>query len=234
MHLYDYKILLVDDEKDILDINERLLREKGFINVDIALNGKIANEKIFLNNYHLAVLDIMMPDIDGLSLYDGWLKSGKNIPVIFLSAKDEEASRLKGLGLGADDYVTKPYTPEELYLRIRAVLKRTYHLSDNEIVALGNTRVDLSSGIIYRGESSFELTAKEFMLFTKLYENRGKIVSINSLMDTLWPEGSYGLENSLIVHIRRLREKIETDPAKPVYLQTVRGLGYRLMGVDKL
>ena len=228
MVLSECRILLVDDEKKILDLNEKLLRENGFNNVFTATGGYEAelikdNEKI-----DLVVLDIMMPEIDGLSLYESWQKRGETIPVIFLSARDEEASRLKGLGLGADDYVTKPYTPEELLLRIKAVLRRTYHLTENQVVELGSVKVDLSSGIVKRPDGDVELTAKEFLLFSKLYDNQGKIVSLNILMDTLWPDGSYGLENSLIVHIRRLREKIEEDPSKPTHLQTVRGLGYRL------
>ncbi len=228
MVLSECRILLVDDEKKILDLNEKLLRENGFNNVFTATGGYEAelikdNEKI-----DLVILDIMMPEIDGLSLYESWQKRGETIPVIFLSARDEEASRLKGLGLGADDYVTKPYTPEELLLRIKAVLRRTYHLTENKVVELGSVKVDLSSGIVKRPDGDVELTAKEFLLFSKLYDNQGKIVSLNILMDTLWPDGSYGLENSLIVHIRRLREKIEEDPSKPTHLQTVRGLGYRL------
>ena len=230
MNLLDCKILLVDDEKDILKMNEKLLRDKGFNNIGIAFDGKSADEQMEICNYHLVVLDIMMPDMDGLSLYKSWIQRGRTVPVIFLSARDEEASKLRGLGLGADDYVTKPYTLEELYLRIKAVLKRTYHLTENKIVHMGTVTVDLFSGIVHRENGDCELTAKEFLLFSKLYDNQGKIVSMNSLMDTLWPDGSFGLENSLIVHIRRLREKIEENPSKPKYLQTVRGLGYRLKG----
>ena len=228
MVLSDCRILLVDDEKKILEINKKLLSENGFNNVLYALSGEEADEIMEKEQADLVVLDIMMPGISGLSLYESWKKRGINIPVIFLSARDEETSRLKGLGLGADDYVTKPYTPEELLLRIKAVLRRTYHLTENTVVELGTVRVDLSSGIVKRPDGEVELTAKEFQLFSKLYDNQGKIVSLNALMDTLWPDGSYGLENSLIVHVRRLREKVEEDPSKPEYLQTVRGLGYRL------
>ena len=228
MVLSECRILLVDDEKKILDLNERLLKDNGFINVFTATGGYEAELIKDKEKIDLIVLDIMMPEIDGLSLYESWQKRGETIPVIFLSARDEESSRLKGLGLGADDYVTKPYTPEELLLRIKAVLRRTYHLTENKVVELGNVKVDLSSGIVTRPDGDVELTAKEFQLFSKLYDNQGKIVSLNILMDTLWPDGSYGLENSLIVHIRRLREKIEEAPSKPTHLQTVRGLGYRL------
>ena len=228
MILTECKILLVDDEKKILEINKKLLSDSGFSNILTCENAVRADELISDKAIDLVVLDIMLPDMNGLSLYEMWKKRGINVPVIFLSARDEETSRLKGLGLGADDYVTKPYTPEELLLRIKAVLRRTYHLTENKVVEMGAVKVDLSSGIVYRPEGQMELTAKEFTLFTKLYDNQGKIVSINALMDTLWPDGSFGLENSLVVHIRRLREKIEETPSDPKHLQTVRGLGYRL------
>ena len=228
MILTECKILLVDDEKKILEINKKLLSDSGFSNILTCENAVRADELISDKAIDLVVLDIMLPDMNGLSLYEMWKKRGINVPVIFLSARDEETSRLKGLGLGADDYVTKPYTPEELLLRIKAVLRRTYHLTENKVVEMGSVKVDLSSGIVYRPEGQMELTAKEFTLFTKLYDNQGKIVSINALMDTLWPDGSFGLENSLVVHIRRLREKIEETPSDPKHLQTVRGLGYRL------
>lgn len=228
MILTECKILLVDDEKKILEINKKLLSDSGFSNILTCENAVRADELISDETIDLVVLDIMLPDMNGLSLYEMWKKRGINVPVIFLSARDEETSRLKGLGLGADDYVTKPYTPEELLLRIKAVLRRTYHLTENKVVEMGAVKVDLSSGIVYRPEGQMELTAKEFTLFTKLYDNQGKIVSINALMDTLWPDGSFGLENSLVVHIRRLREKIEETPSDPKHLQTVRGLGYRL------
>lgn len=228
MILTECKILLVDDEKKILEINKKLLSDSGFSNILTCENAVRADELISDETIDLVVLDIMLPDMNGLSLYEMWKKRGINVPVIFLSARDEETSRLKGLGLGADDYVTKPYTPEELLLRIKAVLRRTYHLTENKVVEMGTVKVDLSSGIVYRPEGQIELTAKEFTLFTKLHDNQGKIVSINALMDTLWPDGSYGLENSLVVHVRRLREKIEETPSDPKHLQTVRGLGYRL------
>ena len=228
MILSECRILLIDDEKKILELNDKLLRDNGFTEVYTATDGSEAENIMSKVQIDLAVLDIMMPGIDGLSLYERWQKKGVGIPVIFLSARDEEASRLRGLGLGADDYVTKPYTPEELLLRIKAVLRRTYRLTENKVVELGRVKIDLSSGIVNRPDGDVELTAKEFLLFSKLNDNRGKIVSLNILLDTLWEDGSYGLENSLMVHVRRLREKIEEDPSKPVYLQTVRGLGYRL------
>ena len=140
MVLSECRILLVDDEKKISEINEKLLRDNGFNEILIASCGVEADEIMEKEKIDLVVLDIMMPDIDGLSLYEAWNRRSINVPVIFLSARDEEASRLKGLGLGADDYVTKPYTPEELLLRIKAVLRRTYNLKENR--SGGNFRHD--------------------------------------------------------------------------------------------
>ena len=150
--------------------------------------------------------------------------------MIFLSARDEDYARLKGLGLGADDYITKPLLPEELILRVKAVLKRTYHMEEtmkNE--QIGAAQVDWNAGVIRNGAEEYALTAKEYTLLRKLSENRGRILSMNVLCDTLWPDGSYGYENSLMVHIRRLREKIEENPSKSEHILTVRGLGYKLI-----
>ena len=232
MNLYDCHILLVDDEKKLCEMVKTLLVKNGFIRVDMAQNVSQA-DLLFANHaYHLVLLDVMLPDGDGFSLLRSWKKRDPelSVPVIFLSARDEDRSRLRGLGLGADDYITKPFLPEELLLRVKAVLKRTWNLREKSegVLILGPARVSFDEGIIRIGERENVLTAKEFLLLQKLYENRGKIVSVNTLMDTLWPDGSFGYENSLMVHIRRLREKLEENPSKPEWLLTVRGLGYKL------
>lgn len=228
MNLYDSRILLVDDESALRDMVSAILKNTGYSKIDEAFDAASADLLYRNHEYELVLLDVMMPDMDGFTLFEGWQRLDKEVPVIFLSAKDEDRDRLRGLGLGADDYITKPFLPEELILRVRAVLKRTYHVRTVEEVMIGETRIDFSAGTATRDGEQIELTAKEFLLLQKLCENRGKIVSINSLLDAMWPDGSYGYENSLMVHVRRLREKIEENPSKPEYLQTVRGLGYRL------
>lgn len=230
MTLYDSKILLVDDEAPLLKMLKDLLKNDGFWHVDTATDSAQAIALIEKNEYHLLILDVMLPDGDGFHLFEEIKKIKENdICVIFLSARDEDRARLRGLGLGADDYVTKPFLPEELLLRIKSVLKRTYHIdTENAADKIGKATVDWNAGTINVGEESYALTAKEYVLLKKLCENKGRILSINTLCDTLWPDGSYGYENSLMVHIRHLREKIEENPSKPAHLLNIRGLGYRL------
>lgn len=230
MNLYESKILIVDDEPALREMVQELLKKEGYIHIDKAIDCKQARELFLSKEYHMVLLDIMLPDGDGFSLYEE-LKRGEKekIPVIFLSARDEDFARLKGLGLGADDYITKPFLPQELMLRMKAVLKRTYRIEEKlENTQIGEVVIDWEAGTLTSPRESYMLTAKEYVLLKKLCDNRGRILSMNILCDTLWPDGSYGYENSLMVHMRRLREKIEENPSKPEYLVTVRGLGYKL------
>ncbi|MDD3369081.1 MAG: response regulator transcription factor [Lachnospiraceae bacterium] len=231
MFVMESNILLVDDEEILIVMVSELLQKAGYRNIDRATNIAQAEKLFEEKKYQLVLLDVMLPDGDGFSLLEKWRKEDPEmeIPVIFLSARDEDQARLKGLGLGADDYITKPFLTEELLLRIQAVLRRTYRIKEeNMVIKIGEATVDFDEGIVKNQTGSQELTAKEFLLLRKLCDNRGKIVSMNALMDTLWPDGSFGYENSLMVHIRRLREKIEQDPSNPEYLVTIRGLGYKL------
>jgi DNA-binding response OmpR family regulator len=152
--------------------------------------------------------------------------------VIFLTARGEDEDRLVGLGLGADDYVVKPFLPKELALRVGAVLRRAYRPAGREgapCFTLGRTGVNPDGGFVERGGRRISLTAKELALLLKLYENRNRIVTGDALCEAVWGDGLPGYENTLMVHIRRLREKIEEDPSKPRFLLTVRGLGYKLV-----
>lgn len=248
MNLYDCKILLVDDEKALREMVYGFLQRAGFHQVAVAGNCREAEETFSVTEPHLILLDVMLPDGDDFSLLKK-LRRISEVPVIFLSARDEDESRLRGLGLGADDYITKPFLPEELILRVTAVLKRVYRVKgaqEEEKVALGNCVVDLGSGVVcwndpknknrddgasgnYDRGGEVTLTAKEYAILQKLAQERGRIVTIDALCDAVWQEENFGYENTLVVHIRRLREKIEEDPSHPQYLLTVRGLGYRLV-----
>lgn len=263
MNLYDCRILLVDDEKALRKMVYGFLRHAGFHEVAMAGSCR-ETEKIFSDiEPHLILLDVMLPDGDGFSLLKR-LRRISEVPVIFLSARDEDESRLRGLGLGADDYITKPFLPEELISRVTAVLKRVYrvqNMQEEELIVLGRCQVNLGSGVVRwnhmakenraaengmsdtkrRGVSGGEdgsvtgkegevtLTAKEYAILQKLAQERGRIVTIDALCEAVWREENFGYENTLVVHIRRLREKIEEDPSHPKFLLTVRGLGYRLV-----
>ncbi|MCM1268481.1 MAG: response regulator transcription factor [Bacteroidales bacterium] len=232
MNLYEHKILLVDDEPALRRMVGGFLTKAGFQNVVYAGNCLEAEAVSRRENPQLVILDVMLPDGDGFSLFER-LYRATAVPVIFLSARDEDESRLRGLGLGADDYITKPFLPEELILRVTAVLKRVYRLREEKEadrrIDLGDCLIDLGSGVVRRKTAEISLTAKEYAIIEKLSENRGRIVTIDALCDAVWREGNYGYENTLIVHIRRLREKVEEDPSHPKHLLTVRGLGYKLV-----
>ena len=225
------KILLVDDEKKLADLVVSILKREGYSSIDVAEDCRGAEDNIIRNSYHLILLDVMLSDGNGFELYEKLCQLGylSEIPVIFLSARDEDTARLRGLGLGADDYITKPFLTKELLLRIAAVLRRTYKLEEGTaILRCGDALVDLDAGVVKHEGKEVSLTSKELALLQVLYRNRGKIVTMDALCNAVWPEGNYGLESSLIVHMRHLREKIEKDPSKPEFLTTVRGLGYKL------
>lgn len=225
------RILAIDDEKELTDIVTELLKRENYSKVDVASGCREAKEKLRKQHYDLILLDVMLQDGNGFDFYARMKETGDlyDAPVIFLSARDEDTARLKGLGLGADDYITKPFLPKELLLRIGAVLRRTYHFEEKgQSARLGETLVSMDAGTVTRNGKETALTAKELALFHVLFRNRGKIVTTDTLCDALWPDGSFGLESSLIVHMRHLREKVEAEPSKPKYLITVRGLGYKL------
>lgn len=231
-HIYECKILIVDDHLELLQMITEILEKEGFLNIMTASDCKMARTIFSENSPELIVLDIMLPDGDGFSLMREF-RLATNVPILFLSAKDEDNDRLLGLGLGADDYITKPFLPKELILRMTAILKRTY-FSDSfsrnqtDILTLGSCEINLKSACVTCQNETVALTAKELALLVKLNENRGNIVTFDALCQAVWNDDYYGYENTLMVHIRRLREKIEPVPSKPKWILTARGLGYRL------
>ncbi|MDQ0300380.1 DNA-binding response OmpR family regulator [Salibacterium salarium] len=230
-NLKEKKILVVDDESEIRIMIERFLRKEGFFRIYTAADCDSALSICRTNKPDIAILDIMLPDGDGFSLLSS-IKQFSDTPVLFLSARGEDEDRLLGLGLGADDYVVKPFLPRELSLRLMAILKRVYSspmTDDHYVFRLEEQTIDLDSAVVHKNHKELPLTAKEHAILVKLYENRNRIVTNDALCLAVWGDDSYGYENTLMVHIRRLREKVEPNPSKPIYLLTAKGLGYKLL-----
>lgn len=226
-YLLNKRILLVDDEQELLDMVLSILDGYGFRNVRTAKNVEGALREAESFRPELAILDVMLPDGNGFDLMER-LRRGGNYPVLFLTARGEEEDKFKGFGLGADDYVVKPFLPRELYFRVMAILRRSYREED-PLVRLQGSRIDFSRAEVVKGQAHIPLTAKEYEILGALYRNAERIVTIDALCEAAWGDNPFGYENSLMAHIRRIREKIETDPSKPVSLVTVKGLGYRLI-----
>lgn len=220
------KILLVDDESDLLKMVTAILTDDGFENIVMAASVQEGVTAAKEEKPDLAILDVMLPDGDGFSLMQQ-IRAFTDVPIVFLTAKDEATDKLAGLGLGADDYIVKPFLPQEFLLRIYAVLRRCYK-EDAPLLKLDSCTIDFSRAEVCRGGEVIPVTAKEHTLLETLARNEGKIVTVDVLCEALWGDNPFGYENSLNAHVRRIREKIETDPSKPVSLITIKGLGYKL------
>lgn len=226
-YLKKKRILLVDDEQELLNMVVSILKEDGLYNIRTA--GSVKEACMAAEEFlpELAVLDVMLPDGDGFFLMKE-LKRKADYPILFLTARGEEEDKFKGFGLGADDYVVKPFLPKELTFRIMAILRRSYK-GDNPLVKLHDSEIDFERAEIIKNGKHIALTAKEYELLSVMYRNAGRIVTIDALCEAAWGDNPFGYENSLMAHIRRIREKIEENPSKPVSLITVKGLGYKLV-----
>ena len=221
------QILLVDDEPELLDMVASILREDGYENIRTAGTVEEALREAGESAPELAILDVMLPDGDGFGLMEKLREKG-DYPVLFLTARGEDEDKFRGFGLGADDYIVKPFLPKELLFRVAAILRRSYKEED-PLVKLSGCKIDLERAEVIKEGERIPLTAKEYELLSALYRNAGRIVTIDALCEAAWGDNPYGYENSLMAHIRRIREKIETNPSKPVSLVTVKGLGYKLI-----
>ncbi len=227
--LFNKKILLVDDEPELLKMVENALFQAGFYNVQTAADCRGALEIAGGQPVALFLLDVNLPDGNGFMLCRE-LRKVSDAPVIFLTARDAGEDRIRGLDIGADDYIVKPFLMEELVLRVKALLRRTYGMQTREAgFWLGERYIDFERAAVYTGGAETPLTAKELILITKLWENRNRIVTNDGLCLAAWGEDYYGHENTLMVHIRRLRKKIEENPSAPRHLITAKGLGYKLV-----
>lgn len=226
-YLKNKRILLVDDEEELLNMVVSILREEGYANISTAKSVKEAlslSEKI---SPELAILDVMLPDGSGYELM-GHLRTNGDYPILFLTARGEEDDKFKGFGLGADDYIVKPFLPKELLFRVAAILRRSYK-GENPLVELQDSEIDFDRAEVIKDGRRIPLTAKEYELLSVLYRNAGRIVTIDALCEAAWGDNPFGYENSLMAHIRRIREKTERNPSQPVSLVTVKGLGYKLI-----
>ncbi|MGI6110093.1 MAG: response regulator transcription factor [Eubacteriaceae bacterium] len=221
------KILIVDDEQDLRMLMKEALIRAGYANTMSAASAGEALKLMQQQMPDLILLDVMMPGMDGFELLEK-IREISTVPVIMLTARGEAEDKYKGFSRGADDYIVKPFLMQELLFRIQAVLRRAYP-ETHRIVRLRSSTVDLDKAEVTAGDRVSSLTAKEYTIFMKLYENADCIVSTASLCQTVVGEIWSGYENTLMTHIRHLREKIEADPGNPQSLITVRGLGYKLV-----
>ena len=223
------KILVVEDEESFSEAISFLLKKEGF-EVDIAKNGPDAISQFEAHGADLILLDLMLPGLSGTEVCRQ-IRTKSQVPIIMLTAKDTEIDKVVGLELGADDYVTKPYSSRELIARIRAVMRRG---SDNSsdldlgVLTVGPIRLDIDRHVISVNNFPINLPLKEFELLEFLMRNSGRVLTRMQLIDRVWGSDYVGDTKTLDVHIKRLRAKIETDPANPVFIQTVRGLGYKM------
>lgn len=227
MEMKEKRILIVDDELDLLKMLQSIFKRDGYANILIASSGKEALKIFQKDQPDMVILDIMMPEMNGLMVLKK-IRETSAIPVLMLTARGEADDKFSGFENGADDYLVKPFLPKELLLRVQAILNRVYPEKDR-IVYLEASTVHLDTAEVYCGKNVTTLTGKEFILFEKLFENAGRIVTTGSLCEAVCGEFWQGYENTLVTHIRHLREKIEANPSKPVSLLNVKGLGYRLM-----
>ncbi len=218
------KLLIVEDDKAIVKSISEFLTGEGFV-VDAAGGQREAIEKLETQQYDLALLDLSLADGNGYSVCS-YIKSNGDMPVIFLTATDDEYSVVAGLDMGADDYMTKPVRPRELVSRIRSVLRRTG--KNQAVVTFGNLRIDTEKAIVTKNGEELFLSALEYRLLLIFINNRGRVLTRTQILNDIWDAaGEYVNDNTLTVYIKRLRSKIEDDPAEPTLIQTVRGLGYK-------
>ena len=222
------KILIVEDEESVLDPLELLLTKEGF-SIETARDGKEALEQFAKTNPDLILLDLMLPEISGTEVCRQ-IRLKSQVPIIMLTAKDTEVDKVVGLELGADDYVVKPYSKAELVARIKAVLRRQGSDTTNEpsgSISAGPVVIDVERHQVSINDQLISLPLKEFELLEFLVRNSGRVLTRTQLIDRVWGSDYFGDTKTLDVHVKRLRAKIEKDPANPVYIQTIRGLGYK-------
>ncbi len=223
------KLLLLEDDISLIDGLTYSLKKNGF-DIQVARTIKEAEKQMEGNaDFDLFLFDVTLPDGNGFALCEKLRESGNQVPIIFLTASDEETSVIRGLDCGGDDYITKPFKLGELCSRIRALLRRSNMKPvDENILRSGNLMINLAEGRVFLGEEPAEFTGAEYRLLCLLLKNSGRVLTRSMILDKLWDgAGNFVDDNTLSVYVRRLREKLEKDPSHPEHLKTVRGFGYQ-------
>jgi len=233
------KILIIEDNRDLAQLLENHLSDLSF-QVDIAFDGPAGLAKANSDSYDLVILDLMLPGLDGMEICRRLRRGTVYTPILMLTAKSSELDRVLGLEIGADDYVTKPFSIRELLARVKAILRRVEELTEGSgetapaVIQVGGLEIDPAKRIARSGGRIVDLTAKEFDLLLHFARNPGKVYTRSQLLDRVWGYGHDGYEHTVNSHINRLRAKIEQDPAHPVYILTVWGVGYKFVDVENL
>ena len=224
------KILIVEDEEAIADLEKDYLELSGF-EVEIASDGTSGLKKALEEEFHLVILDLMLPGVDGFEICRQ-IREVKNIPIIMVSAKKDDIDKIRGLGLGADDYMTKPFSPSELVARVKAHLNRyerlvSSNVKENSIIELRGIKIDQTARRVWVNGEEKNFTSREFDLLAFLAENPNHVFTKEELFRKIWDMDSVGDIATVTVHIKKIREKIEVNSAKPQYIETIWGVGYR-------
>jgi DNA-binding response OmpR family regulator len=236
MSLTNKKVLIIDDEEDILRLIQTVLMKEGTGHVVTSTTAKDGFTQFRQKQPDLVLLDIMLPDGEGYDVCKQ-IRAISNVPILFLSAKAEEIDRILGFAIGGDDYITKPFSPKEVAYRVKAQLRRADFSQTEEkmdsIIKTGPFELNKQKAELTKNGEVIELKRKELGLMTYFLQNPNLVISKERLCDTVWGEDFIGFDNTIMVHIRRLREKIEEQPSNPKYLMTVKGLGYKLVVKDE-
>ena len=231
------KILIIEDNRDLAHLLESHLRDLAF-QVDLSFDGNAGLTKADSNNYDLVILDLMLPGLDGIEICQRLRRKSSYVPILMLTAKSSEMDRVVGLEVGADDYVTKPFSIRELLARVKAIFRRVDELTDgakeelSAVIRTGDLVIDPIKRSAHIADRTVDLTAKEFDLLLHFARNPGKVYTRSQLLDIVWGYGHDGYEHTVNSHINRLRSKIEKDPAHPVYVLTVWGVGYKFIDIE--
>lgn len=226
-----YNILVLDDEKEIADLVELSLNDSLF-NVYKFTESKKAIDCIKTTKLDMAILDVMLPDIDGFTICK-MIREKYNFPILMLTAKVDDVSKIKGLSIGADDYITKPFNPLELLARVKSALRRFHEYNgeiskEPDIIEINSLRINEKNHKCYLLDEEIDLTPIEFSILLYLSKNKGKVVNSEELFENVWKEKSYDCNNTVMVHIKRLREKLHEPPKNPKIIKTVWGVGYEI------